>query len=48
MEQLLSVEANSTMAEVESAAFKPGVSKSGTDLIKYLNIDVMYEDSVIT
>lgn len=47
MEQLLSVEAISTMAEVESAPFKPGVSKLGTDKIKYLNIDVLHEDSAI-
>lgn len=47
MEQLLSVEASNIMAEVESAPFKPDVSKLGTDQIKDLNIDVLYEDTVI-
>lgn len=47
MEQLLSVEASSTKAEVESAPFERDVSKLGTDQIKYLTIDVLCEDIVI-
>lgn len=42
-----SLDASSTMAEVESVLFKPDVSKLGTDQIKYLNIDVLYEDTII-
>ena len=37
-----SLEADSIIPEVESAPFKPDVSKLGTDPIKDLNIDVLY------
>lgn len=47
MEQLLSVEASSIIPEVESAPFKPDVSKLGTDLTKDLNIDALYCDTVM-
>lgn len=47
MEQLFCVEADSIIPEVESALFRPDVSKLGTNPIKYLNIDVLCLDTVM-